>query len=112
MLQDKLWPLIKDDHVCHDHWKNSKIVGQPTYQLGDHVHYNQAYGVGLKYYLEEHVYKVLNHIYPENQDSRPFPPHKPMEYGIFVGQIIEEDGKPKMNMDVRWEYELRGLPYE
>ena len=34
------------------------------------------------------------------------------EYGIFVGQIIEEDGKPKMNMDVRWEYELRGLSYE
>ena len=34
------------------------------------------------------------------------------EYGIFVGQIIEADGKPRMNTDVRWEYELRGLPYE
>jgi len=35
-----------------------------------------------------------------------------MEHGMFVGQIIEEDGKPRMNMDVRWEYELRGIPYE
>ena len=42
----------------------------------------------------------------------PFPPHEPMEYGIFVGQIIEANGKPRMNTDVRWEYELRGLPYE
>ena len=112
VLEQHLWPLIKDDHVCHDHWRNSEIVGEPTYQLGDHVHYNKAYGVGLKYYLKEHVYKVLSNIYPENQDSRPFPDHLPMEHGIFVGQVIEADGKPRMNMDVRWEYELRGLPYE
>lgn len=112
LLNDRLWPLIKHDHLCHDHWRNSEIVGQPTYQPGDHVHFDQAYDVGLQHYLKEHVYKVLSHIYPEGQDSRPFPPHKPMEYGIFVGQIIEEDGKPKMNMDVRWEYELRGLSYE
>ena len=36
----------------------------------------------------------------------------PMDHGIFVGQIIEADGKPRMNTDVRWEYELRGIPYE
>ena len=112
LLQDKLWPLIMHDHICHDHWRNSEIIGEPTYQLGDHVHYNQAYGVGLKYYLKEHVYKVLSNIYPENQDSRPFPDHLPMEHGIFVGQIIDENNKPKINMDVRWEYELRGLSYE
>jgi len=112
VLEQHLWPLIKDDHVCHDHWKNSEIVGKPTYQLGDFVHYSKAYGVGLEYYLKEGVYQTLSKIYPENQDSRPFPPHEPMEHGIFVGQIIEEDGKPRMNMDVRWEYELRGLPYE
>ena len=112
VLQDNLWPLIKDDHVCHDHWRNSEIVGKPTYQEGDHVHPDKAYDVGLEYYLKEHVYKVLSNIYPENQDSRPFPDHLPMEHGIFVGQVIEADGKPRMNMDVRWEYELRGLPYE
>ena len=25
--------------------------------------------------------------------------------------IIDENGKPKMNMDGRWEYELRGISY-
>jgi len=112
ILNDVLWPLIKEDHVCHDHWRHSEIVGKPTYQLGDHVHYKSAYSVGLEYYVKEGVYKQLKEIYPPNQDSRPFPSHEPMEHGIFVGQIIEEDGKPRMNMDVRWEYELRGLKYD
>ena len=44
VLEQHLWPLIKDDHVCHDHWRNSEIVGKPTYQLGDHVHHSKAYG--------------------------------------------------------------------
>ena len=35
-------PLIKHDHLCHDHWRNSEIVGQPTYQPGDHVHFDQV----------------------------------------------------------------------
>ena len=60
----------------------------------------------------EDVFKTLSRIYPEGQDNRPFPDHLPMDHGIYVGQIIEADGKPRMNMDVRWEYELRGLPYE
>ena len=112
ILEQIIWPLIQHDHVCHDYWKHSKVKGKPTYQVGDHVHYNKAYGVGLEYYVTEYVYQLHSHIYPEGQDSRPFPSHEPMEHGIFVGQIIEEDGKPRMNMDVRWEYELRGLPYE
>ena len=112
LLQDKLWPLIQHDHLCHDHWRHSEIVGKPTYQEGDHVHPDNAYDVGLEYYIKHHVYKIHSYIYPEGQDSRPFPKHEPMEYGIFVGLIIEEDGKPKMNMVVRWEYELRGISYE
>ncbi len=112
LLQDKLWPLIKHDHVCHDHWRHTEIKGTPTYEEGDHVHWNKAYGVGLINYLKHDVYNQLSEIYPEGQDSRPFPSHEPMEHGIFVGQIIEEDGKPKMNTDVRWEYELRRIPYD
>jgi hypothetical protein len=54
----------------------------------------------------------LSEIYPIGQDNRPFPEHEPMEYGIFVGQIIEANGTPRMNTDVRWEYELRGIAYE
>jgi hypothetical protein len=112
VLNNIIWPLIKSDSLCHDHWRHSKVYGQPTYQEGDHVHWQNAYGVGLINYLEREVYTILRDIYPPNQDSRPFPEHEPMKYGIFVGQIIEADGKPRMNTDVRWEYELRGLSYE
>ena len=112
LLQDVLWPLIVKDHLCHDHWRHSKVVGQPTYQKGDHVHPDQAYGVGLINYIERDVYRILPEIYPEGQDSRPFPLHEPMEYGIFIGQIIDANNKPVINTDVRWEYELRGLSYE
>lgn len=112
ILEQVLWPFIKHDHMSHDHWRHSKVYGQPTYQEGDHVHWQNAYGVGLINYLEREVYTILRDIYPPNQDSRPFPEHEPMEFGIFVGQIIEADGKPRINTDVRWEYELRGLNYE
>ena len=112
ILEQVVWPFIKHDHMCHDHWRHSKVVGQPTYQLGDHVHHSKAYQVGLVEYVENEVYNFLPEIYPPDQVTKPFPSHEPMEYGIFVGQIIEADGKPRMNTDVRWEYELRGLPYE
>ena len=112
LLEEVLWPLIQHDHVCHDYWRHAKVVGKPTYQLGDHVHYSKAYAVGLVEYITEDVFKTLSRIYPEGQDNRPFPDHLPMDHGIYVGQIIEADGKPRMNTDVRWEYELRGIPYE
>ena len=63
-------------------------------------------------YVERDVYHILSEIYPECQDTRQFPIHEPMEYGIIVGQIIDENNKPVINTDVRWEYELRGLSYE
>lgn len=112
VLHNLIWPVIKFDHLCHDHWKHSKVIGQPTYKLGDHVTWENAYGVGLIDYVEREVYNQLREIYPTHQDSRPFPKHEPMEYGIFVGQIIDENNNPKLNTDVRWEYELRGLSYE
>ena len=34
-------------------------------------------------------------IYGEDQDTRPLEPHEPLDYGFYVGQIIEEDGKPR-----------------
>lgn len=112
VLHNIIWPVIRTDHLCHDHWRHSKVSGEPTYQEGDHVHWQNAYNVGLVNYVERDVYNILRDIYPPNQDNRPFPEHEPMKYGIFVGQIIEADGKPRMNTDVRWEYELRGLSYE
>jgi len=112
ILHQYVWPMIINDHVCHDHWAHNQPAGQPTHQPGDHVHYDQAYGIGLIPYVTGDVRRQLSEIYPAGQDSRPFPDHEPMDHGIFVGQIIEADGTPRMNMDVRWEYELRGIAYE
>ena len=94
VLHNLIWPVIKFDHLCHDHWRHSKVIGQPTYQPGDHVSWENAYSVGLINYIEREVYNQLREIYPTHQDSRPFPKHEPMEYGIFVGQIIDENNKP------------------
>ena len=112
ILHTHIWPKIIHDHICHDHWSHNVPVGQPTTQARDHVSHEEAYGVGLVKYVTGDVRRQLPAIYPPKQDNRPFPEHEPMEYGIFVGQIIEEDGTPRMNTDVRWEYELRGIPYE
>ena len=112
LLNHAIWGRIVHDHLCHDHWSHSPVIGQPTYNARDHVHYEEAYGVGLINYITGDVRRQLPEIYPRNQDNRPFPEHEPMEYGIFVGQIIDEDNNPIINTDVRWEYELRGISYE
>jgi hypothetical protein len=113
ILQRYVWPMIVQDHVCHDHWNHIKPLGHPTTQPGDHVDNDKAYGgVGVYNYVTGAVKQQHPYLYLEGQDNRPFPEHEPMEYGIFVGQIIEADGTPRMNTDVRWEYELRGISYE
>jgi hypothetical protein len=113
ILHHTVWNRIINDHVCHDHWNHILPVGMPTTQPGDHVDHDKAYGgVGVYNYVTGVVKQHHPYIYPPGQDNRPFPEHEPMEYGIFVGQIIKEDGTPKMNTDVRWEYELRGISYE
>ncbi len=112
ILNLKVWPLIANDHLCHDHWRHNKPTGNPTTKSGDHVSHKDAYGIGLIKYITEEVYKRFPEIYPPDQDSRPFPQHKPLDYGIFIGQVIDEHNKPKINTDVRWEYELRGIQYE
>ncbi len=113
ILERAVWPLIQNDHVCHDHWNNTEPSGECTTQEGDHVDHDKAYGgCGVKAYVMTEAKNHHPQIYPEGQDNRPFPEHKPMDHGIFVGQIIEVDGTPRMNTDVRWEYELRGIDHE
>jgi len=113
ILQNHVWPMIINDHICHDHWSHNHPTGQPTTKARDHVEHEQAYGgVGLVNYVMGDVRRQLPHIYPHNQDNRPFPQHEPMEYGIFVGQIIDENNLPIIDTDVRWEYEMRGISYE
>lgn len=112
ILHDVVWKLISNDHVCHDHWNHTKPSGFPTTQMGDHVNCDKAYGIGLYNYVTGGVKIQHPHLYLPTQDNRPFPEHEPMEYGVFVGQVIGINGIPEINTDVRWEYELRGLSTE
>lgn len=110
LLERKIWKKTINDHLCHDHWHNNNPTGQPTTKVGDHVSADQAYGVGLLKYVTTASLKPRI-SYPTGQDNRPFPPHKPIEYGLYVGQRIDENNKVILNTDTRWEYELRKTPY-
>ena len=112
-LNRVLWPLVEHDHFCHDHWRHTLPHGQPTTQDGDHVEHNKAYGgVGIVNYVTKMARVHHPHIFSKTQPSSPFPFHEPMEHGMFVGQIIDENNKPIITTDTRWEYELRGVNYE
>jgi len=112
-LNKILWPIIKNDHFCHDHWRHNLPIGTPTTKPGDHVEHDKAYGgVGMINYVTKMARVHHPHIFSETQPSKPFPSHEPMEYGIFVGQIINENNMPIITTDTRWEYELRDVNYE
>jgi len=107
ILKDKLWPIIMNDHLCHDYWEFNKPDGQPKYLLGDPVHFDKAYGCGLINYVLNERRKRHTNLY--GADVRKFPEHGDMEYGVFIGQIIDENNNPVFDMVTHWEYEIRGL---
>ena len=108
-LTNLLWPIIINDHVCHDYWEhNTPKFEQLTYQNTDTVHYNDAYGCGIINYMLFEKKKRHSNLYL-NKDNRNIPSNQNMEYGIYIGQIIGKDNNPIFNMDTRWEYELRGV---
>jgi hypothetical protein len=108
ILFQRLWPMIEGDHMCHDFWFNNKPSGEPTYEVTDDVHFNQAYGCGLlNYVLTERVNRHNNLFF--NKEIKNIPNHDAIDYGIFIGQKIDENNQPVITMDARWEYELRGL---
>jgi hypothetical protein len=108
ILANNLWPIIKHDHLCHDYWNHNSIKGTPTYQETDEVHFNIAYNCGLINYISHERKKRHINLY-ENTDNRDIPSHKNNKYGVFVGQILDENNNPIFTTDTRWEYELRGL---
>jgi hypothetical protein len=111
LLRETLWKDALRDHLSHDHWNNTHPIGTPTTQPSDHVSAEKAYGVGLVTYVTTRSLKPKE-SYPEGQDSRPFPPHEPITYGLYVGQTIDEHNQIIRTTDTRWEYELRGVPYQ
>lgn len=108
VLFERLWPMIQDDHMCHDYWYNNKPVGEPTHEITDDVHFDIAYGCGLINYVLTERKNRHNNLFI-NKDIKDIPKHDKIEYGIFIGQKIDENNQPIFSMDCRWEYELRGL---
>lgn len=106
MLQRNIWPIFKNDHLCHDFWAFNK---PKTNNL------SIAFGRDPKYtYSDQGVYNhVLNRRvnYPDQflSENKPFPLHPQLEFGQYLGQIILENNKPDLNADVIWELELRGI---
>jgi hypothetical protein len=108
VLLENLWPMIQNDHLCHDFWFNKKPIGEPTYKITDDIHFEQAYGCGLINYVLTERKNRHNNLFI-NDDVRDVPTHKSIDYGVFIGQKIDEKNKVILTMDTRWEYELRGI---
>lgn len=110
-LENHLWGIFCRDLLCHDTWSHNLPKEEfLTVQEGDLVHWNQAYGVGLINFLKEEKNRIFENILKtDGQTNKDFPKHKKISPGIFVGQRIDERNKPIINMDSRWEYEIRGL---
>lgn len=108
-LTNSLWPMIINDHVCHDYWEhNSPKFEMLTYRISDDLHYNDAYGCGLINYISHEKKNRHGNLYV-NKDNRDIPNNQKMEYGVYIGQRIDKDNNPIFNIETRWEYELRGL---
>jgi hypothetical protein len=104
-----LWPIIINDHLCHDYWEHNLPKSEfLTFRPTDSVHFNEAYGCGVTNYVLYERKKRHSNLYL-NKDNRNIPNHKKMEYGVYIGQRIDKNNNPIFDMDTRWEYELRGL---
>lgn len=108
LLSNKLWPLIINDHLCHDYWNHNIPNDLITYKDGDEIHYNDAYNCGLLNYVLTERKKRHNNLY-QNKDNRDLPKNVKTEYGLYIGQRIDVDNNPIFDMVTRWEYELRGI---
>lgn len=106
LLKNILWPLIIEDHLCHDYWYHNTPNTKITYQKGDVVHYDNAYGCGLLNYVMSERMRRHSNLYI-NKDNRDLPKNIQINYGLFIGQRIDVNNKPIFDLVTRWEYELR-----
>lgn len=108
ILTKKLWPLIINDHVCHDYWNHHMPNTNLTYQEGDSVHFNDAYDCGLLNYVLTERKRRHPNLYV-NKDNRDLPKDVKIEYGLYIGQRININNEPIFDLATRWEYEMRGI---
>lgn len=107
-LKQNIWEHIKNDYLCHDHWRYA-TPKEPIFKEGDPVKWSDAYSVGLINYVKRERELLYPELFNTPEFIKKFPDHDPVEFGIFVGQRIGPSNKPIINLDTRWEYEMRGI---
>ncbi len=110
-LAEQIWPSIKNDHVCHDHWAHNIPVSDKLTATYGRDPLNTYSGQGVYGHVTSRR-KNYPEQFEEGSINLPFPTHSPLDYGLYVGQIILEDNTPTLCDDVVWEYQLRNEKWE
>lgn len=108
-LMNVVWPKFKNSCFIHDYWAHHKVVNEPkdlASESGVSIH--EAYGVGLKYFLDDIRTTRHQGIFPERASLKDFPKDSEIDEPLYVGQIVLPDETPAYSQAMRWEYELRG----
>lgn len=106
MLRDRIWGMIENDHICHEHWAHNIPVSNVLKHIGRNP--NEVYeGQGVHGHVTSRRKNYPNH-FTDLSINRPFPEHSKIKYGLYIGQRINENNIPSYDEEIQWEYDLRG----
>lgn len=97
-----LWPVIRNDHMSHDHWHHCK-------EFHNFDTDNKLYSKGIKHWIDNKS-TIFPELFNNTGISRPFKDISP-HVGLYVGQIINADNTICRSSDTEYEYLLRGVKY-
>lgn len=108
-LKNEVWPKFRSSCFIHDYWAHHKVNQEPKDLASEGgVSINEAYGVGLRYFLDEIRSTRHPEIFPKTAFLRDFPKNSETDEPLYVGQIVLPGETPAYSQAMRWEYELRG----
>lgn len=108
-LSEVVWKRFKTNCLIHDHWKNRAVHHLPVDLAAEGgVTVSEAYGVGLREFLNS--IREIRHpeIFPKKAIVRNFPTEANDYEPLYVGQVVLPGEIPAYSKAMRWEYELRG----
>lgn len=108
-LLNVVWPRYNHSCFIHDHWAHHNVVQEPKDLASEGgVSIHEAYGVGLRNFLNDIRTSRHKEIFPKKAILRDFPKESETGEPLYVGQTILPDETPAYSQAMRWEYELRG----
>ena len=108
-LSEVVWKRFNTNSLIHDYWKNRAVQHLPIdLEAEGGVTVSEAYGVGLKAFLDS--IREIRHpeIFPKKAIVRNFPKEATDHEPLYVGQVVLPGEIPAYSKAMRWEYELRG----